>query len=309
MNVRAQVKNYLDRRLDKTLLPVDLIRAFLVYTHEVSEAEKIDATLLDRKKEHPKFWCAPSSDAVFFVLGGGPSINFLQTLEWSHIGDNTSLGINNWMVHAFEPTYLMIEPIRPNDHNLSIIEWQYKSIVAYAKTTKCSFLIKDFGSYGSKSLDFLSRKYPERSFVIPKFSIAGRTLGTQRFVGRFLSKWGFDKSFFLFSRVSVTLAISFAISLGYKKIVLCGVDLNDASYFFEDNSFQSRSGIDLPPGSGQTNASVHSTMDKNVRKLTAEDAIKVFYDEILKKNEIDLYVGSDTSLLSRWLPLYSWPRV
>jgi len=49
------------------------------------------------------------ADGTLFIFGSGSSINNLGIYDWEKINSHCSIGINLWIVHPFEPTYLMIE--------------------------------------------------------------------------------------------------------------------------------------------------------------------------------------------------------
>lgn len=241
----------------------------------------------------------------FFVLGGGPSINLLNEKNWEIIKNNISLGLNNWMVHPFEPDYLMIEGFRDSEINTERYNWTDKYLPVYIKNSRSKILLKDIKN-SHLNWNLLSNIMDNKTFIIPKFSVPGRNNESRKKVMNILGKVKIAKHFPLFSRVSVTLAISIGYLLGFKKIVLCGIDMNNADYFFEDKNFKSHPLVPILPTSGQLNKEIHSTVNKEINPITADRSILDFYEQILQNDGVKLYVNSKDSILFPRIPAFEW---
>ena len=92
------------------------------------------------------------------------------------------------------------------------------------------------------------------------------------------------------------------MKLGFKNIVLFGVDLVNTDYFWEDPSFDVPSGMSLPTSSCQAKGGMHSTNNLSYCPVTIEDAILNLYKYYLSPLGISLSIVSDVSPLSDKLP-------
>jgi hypothetical protein len=98
------------------------------------------------------------------------------------------------------------------------------------------------------------------------------------------------------------LAISLAIALGYKKIVLCGFDMTGTGYFWDEDGFQVRSGFSKP---NLEKKSLHGTVDDQMCPVTLDKVICAIND-IYRCKGVTLYTSTPTSKLSSILPVYRW---
>jgi hypothetical protein len=111
-------------------------------------------------------------------------------------------------------------------------------------------------------------------------------------------------------RGSISYLIHLALYLGYNKIVLCGVDMVDSAYFFdENNEYYKKKNIPIPrtPTAEYDNhddSEPHKTNDLSAGKLTLEKIIYSLNDLILESYNVDLYVENTKSALYPRLPVY-----
>ena len=102
---------------------------------------------------------------------------------------------------------------------------------------------------------------------------------------------------------TITDCIHLAYLLGFKKIILCGVDLNNRRYFWNQKklTFYHLNGVTSDGGeySGDNNQSEsHRSKDSLVRDLKK-------WNKDLKKQNIKLYTLSAKSALSEFLPTFN----
>lgn len=240
-----------------------------------------------------------SSDTLF-IMGSGASINDFQEQEWELIKKHDSMGINFWLIHDFVPTYYMFEPTRDMQRLntfLKLIELKtddYKQI---------PFLVKDVEHYSHLNLSKFPDAIKPNLYVPYKFSLPGNnelSLTKSLKLTALLNLYKI-KSLLLFKRASLSTAISFGFKMGYKEIVLCGVDLNNTQYFYENTIYHHRN---LPiPTSGQTGL-IHKTLDPNEGSVNIQEVISVINRYLLNSNGIKLYIGSKSSALYPMLPYY-----
>lgn len=239
-----------------------------------------------------------SSDTIF-ILGSGDSINHLTEEQWAMINSNDSLGINFWLIHDFIPTYYMFESTK-NIERINVLlklfalkKTQYQHTPLILKNIEYGF--PDFHKFPPSLLPNL--------YVPYKLNIPGSNSFTfQKSLQSILFlRLNQITNLLLMKTASLSMAISFAFSVGYKKIVFCGVDLNNTKYFYEDDKYHQRQ-IPIPPK--VQNNTVHNTLSSNYADVTIDEVIFIMNKYLLIPNGIELYIGSKKSALYPMLPYY-----
>jgi hypothetical protein len=248
-----------------------------------------------------------TSDTLF-IMGSGPSINSMSQEQWAEIGKADVLGMNYWMLHELVPDYYMFEMPHPNDeetyngfiNNLKIKREQYKDVL---------FILKQ-GKAGMRNSSVLKKALNREIYtlfnpVMPVFTEdkVGQAI---RFVNRKKSTHSSSSKNIMeiFSkRASLYTAILFAYNLGYKKIVLCGVDLVNSDYFF----YHRRRELEcqdyfVPDYKSYDNA--HFTNNKSYGEVTISILLKEVCSNILEPSNVELYVSHNKSALSEFLPVH-----
>lgn len=245
---------------------------------------------------------------VFFIFGGGSSINSIDIKQWKKIKNNTSIGLNMFFCHEFTPTYSMIEGFRKSDVNTEKYNWLNKNSKVLYNKTDSILLLKDI-SHSILDWKFFGGKSEDKVFSIPKLQVPGRKNFSVRKSYRLLSKLSFLKNKFFFSRASVSLAISLGYVLGFKKIVLCGIDMNDTKYFFQSKNFKSNKLFNPPKNSGQSEKNnIHSTIDVKFSPITVDESIYSFNEEFLAPSGVKIYVAKKTTKLYPRVKLFNWSK-
>lgn len=281
--------------------PRDLVRPFIRLRHEIRSS---DACGVERWSASDISACSPKREGdAFYILGGSRSINNLSPLAWQEIGNSYSIGINNWFVHSFVPTYLLVEGWRPRDLNTPAYFHFIESLGNYLQSEDVTLLIKNFGIhyFPVSELKLAGRK---NIYSVPKLEIPGRSNGEVAAAMHYANKLGLQKRFVLFSRVSVVMAMSIGYLMGFRQIVLCGVDLRDGKYFWEEPDFKPHRAVTPPPASGQVVAARHSTVSPAINPVTADASIFSFNERILKPSGVQLYVSSEESALYPQIAAY-----
>lgn len=279
----------------------DLKASVNLYRKTNHFAEKCGVPSFDQANR--LFFLNKNKNKVFFILGGGGSINLITRQEWGFIEENTSLGINKWFVHDFEPDFLMMEGFRKKNIGSDLYNWTVCELKKYMKESRSVFLLKDMYHSSLPWVD-LVKICPEKTFSISYFSVPGvSNIERDRSI-KSMRALRVHKILPVFSRASVTLAMSIGFLLGFKKIVLCGVDLSDAKYFWEFSDFNNRSKTKLPPETGQKNSGIHSTVDQAVNKITVDRSILMMTNQFFRPSGVEVYVSSESSLLFPELPKF-----
>lgn len=246
-----------------------------------------------------------SSDTLF-IMGSGSSINKITEEQWDEINENDSMGINFWLIHDFVPTYYMFELSSKLERESVLIDLLNKKSSDYKNTL---FIIRQidqiFKKTKKKELDFYSLPESIRNniFIPYEFDIPSINKDNLEKSIQLINKCKINtvKNLLLSKRASLSEAICFGFKMGYKKIILCGVDLNNTKYFYEENSYY-KNKLPIPPNN--QNSATHKTLDPNHGSVTIDCVISKINDFLLKPNGINLYIGSKQSALYGMLPFY-----
>ena len=238
---------------------------------------------------------------TLFVLGSGGSINELTEAQWRQIRGSDSCGINFWHLHPHVPNYYIYEfpyqmhPHRSESmlHNHAVLRDRYASSHIIAKGD-LENLRRD-SLFGGEHYYYFNPMNGPRSLVhgFRLFDLLGLFARRSRLGHSF--QW----------RSTVSFAIFMAVVLGYKEIVLCGVDLNDTRYFFEEPEFQEKHlDPELMVPQKVQNGQVHTTNDPEKRSITVSDIMYFLHERLLPQKGIKLYVGSEQTALFPRIPVY-----
>ncbi len=173
-----------------------------------------------------------TSDKIY-ILGSGASLNDISEVDWENIAFNDSFALNRWYKSSalnrwyklnFNPTLWMMEPMRDDKLRFEDIDEMQK----FLDQTKSFKILKNWHT--------LYRYYPYE--IANSLAFKFDTVVMMRRVHIYsykqmlqLEKYISSKHFH-FYRGSLFLAICMAKLAGYKKIILCGVDLS-GGYFWE----------------------------------------------------------------------------
>jgi hypothetical protein len=132
--------------------------------------------------------------------------------------------------------------------------------------------------------------------------------GAYRLSGR-LGLWKPKPRFLLLTkrRGSVSYIVNLAVRAGYRRLVLCGVDLNHTEYFYDSRREElEATGLPVPPN--REAGTMHSTNDPANHPVTIHSVLMAIKKQILDPAGIELFVGSETSALYPELPAFDWKR-
>lgn len=245
-----------------------------------------------------------------FILGSGSSVGDITDKKWKYVKSQTSIGINNWILHRFVPNVLIFECGRKNFFNnlffknIKKREKEYQNTIILWKDASRAIQDNRYRGFNgpAKNLFFplIYKPCSLREGATPKDT---SLFGVIQFV---LRKLGLPV--FHYSRATVVLAIDLAVRLGFKEIVLCGVDLNSTKYFWEVDHAKAVicEEIELPPNTGQEGQAIHSTIDPLIYPLTVDKVIYNLDEKYLRLLNVSLFVGSEKSALFPRLPCYRW---
>jgi hypothetical protein len=249
---------------------------------------------------------------VFFVLANGDSVNELRETQFRVIEKHFSVGLNAWPLHPFVPNAYGFELWEGLDRNPREFDFLVDSACKKSNVRGSSLWLlrprqSEFGR-----LEKLRSDIPALRFrVYGRANVPTRSLGaldaelTRSFA--FLARNRRLREVLIDNGSSVVRMISLGLVLGFKKIVLVGVDLNDSPYFWYDTQFIRRHGdfTDLcqrEPGEGR------DTLSTDTRPFSALDFIFALNRVAAARFGAEIFVSSSSSALAAGLEVFGFPR-
>jgi hypothetical protein len=114
-----------------------------------------------------------------------------------------------------------------------------------------------------------------------------------------------DPDIFFLKNASIVFATVFGFDMGFRNIVYCGVDGYAGSDYFYDSLKPLPPNTVLPP-LGNPQGQMHTTMDPKIHSLTANDCLRLIYKHLLQRNNVQVWVGTENSILGEWMPKWDW---
>lgn len=265
-----------------------------------------------------------TSDTLY-VMGGGGSILALPEKAWEDIRAADSFGMNLWLYHEHVPTWFSFELGREEAEIALQLKLLRKRLPDYRNT---AFLLRDIPKLDERFPGWTER-FPlteiANLYTPASLSIRGRSASALRLYLRFYRLCGlFRRSETLWGvpmkRASIFMAMSFGLMAGYKRIVLCGVDLGNSDYFYNDARYAGQDVLPAPaaPVTAEElaeryrkagvkmrqapNPAIHNTIDPALNPLPMDEVIYAFHEEVLRPEGVELFVALPTSRLFPRIP-------
>jgi hypothetical protein len=243
---------------------------------------------------------------TLFVLGSGASVLTFSDDEWQTIASNDSLGFNYWMLHPFVPSNYMFEMTTDEEdltrilHNVSLRR-DYKGTPIHVKDIERCFGVEQTVRYLASLPPNIGPIRPIWDAELPEgsFDMFCRTLVWFNRLGGFSGKgpWAAPRN-----RATLFLAVSLAVRAGYRSVVLGGVDLNNADYFFHASDFSVQPGLQVPPV--YRLGRIHKTNDPMHGEVTISVLLDALDRIVLQPRGVRLFVAKRTSALYPRFPAY-----
>jgi len=249
-----------------------------------------------------------TSDTLF-VFGTGSTLLDLTEEQLQEVRKNDSFGINFFTLFDFIPTYYSIEYSKSTfkkNHNKKIFQCLDERSDDYKNVP---ILLRDltiFDMLNGKYKKLLPTKLVDNFYYIRRMNIRGSNKKTFNFTLKIVSLFRINylASSLLSKRASIICAISFAHKLGYKKIVLLGVDLNNTDYFYFSSSYYRKKYMLLPEQLQTGN--VHATFDSKLSFATVPYVLSTLSRSVLQDGNVQIFVGSKKSALYPKTKLWKW---
>ena len=153
----------------------------------------------------------------------------------------------------------------------------------------------------------LPKEFKDRLFFYGRVSPATRDISNLVADLEFLLRFSPQREPVVFadSGSSVVRMVALGIAMGYRKIVLTGVDLNNAPYFWQENAQFDEVRSRFPVFSRQVGAN-HETLERDRRPFIVTEMVSALADIIDSRYDGKLFVSTSESTLADFLPVYPW---
>jgi hypothetical protein len=239
---------------------------------------------------------------TLFILASGASINQISLDRWQIIRRHDSIGFNFWPVHPFVPTLYFVEAVQedqPYGMFAPLCRIAQNRARDYAGVIKVVTELRNAFPSGRFASLF---EIPGAWYMLRTFPVAASTdiefaygLDYLRRKGLFESSSRINSVFKQASTLSSLIAL--AIRMQYRSIVLCGVDLNDSQYFYQDaRLYPETAALEFSPRNRQ-----HATNSPMPWRITVETVILELKRQFLDPAGIRIFVENRSSAL--------WPKI
>jgi len=253
-----------------------------------------------------------TSDTVF-VLGTGASINDYPAEYWQVIRHHNSIGMNFFLLHEHVPTLHVMESVRGIKQPILSARYvqrgDYKGTPLILKT-QLTNLSSNRVSARIAELNDLPAEVLSNTYLSLDLLAAGKNVEDMESAYRLTERLGLWKpkaKFVMLTkrRGSVAYVVNLAVRAGYRRVVLCGVDLNHSEYFYDSRRQElEANGLPVPPN--REEGSIHSTNDPANHPVTIHHVLLAIKKNLLDPAGVELMVGSDTSALHPDLACFDW---
>jgi hypothetical protein len=245
---------------------------------------------------------------TLFILGSGSSINDLRQSEWATIEQADSIGLNFWLLHDFVPNVFVFEFLKAHDSDFDLMFGNLR--VRAGDYAKVPVLLKD-GERFSRSFirDFVGKiplELRRNTALTWDWEVPGESSIEFERQLRWLDRFGLLTGRLwpaVRKRASVFFLVLLGVRAGYRRIVLCGVDLNNTDYFYDAKRIEFAAKGRFVPAPRPI-AVAHKTNDPKYGDLTVSSALDVLDRAVLSERGIGLYVAFRSSGLFPRFPSF-----
>ncbi len=238
-----------------------------------------------------------------FLLGSGPSINHITPQRWQGIARHDSIGLNFWLFHPFVPTFWVAESIAyggaRDEAARRMRDVANRRARDYAGTVK---IITDLFERGRQFVLDLSPEFRRNLFTAYNVPMLARTDAEFEAAVKYLAAKGVFRPStriraLLKYGLSLSLVLTLALRLRYRRIVLCGFDMGMQEYFYQDpEKFPATADLSLVPRDVP-----HGAARRFEWMLPQRAVVQHMRRLLLEPAGIELYVENRSSAL--------WPEV
>ena len=238
-------------------------------------------------------WSRYKKSDTVFVFGSGPSVNALTPEQWDIIRAHDSIGLNFAFLANFPMTYFYLGYEPSSNESLrqafsAALRQRYSESLWFVPTKVLCRLVHP-------------RTVPEFFPFHPQLALFDLPPALRLDANRPFARADFDYS--LVYRGVMGVGLHLVHQLGYRKIVLVGVDLNTHHHFFDDHPAmrEERQVYNQKMSSGGV---FESMIPKDDKYRTMEEYYYALQELFFGPQGVQLYVSNENNLLSPRLPRY-----
>ena len=272
--------------------------------HEEAQIRRASALSGIPMLKHHDLSQLKSSETVF-LFGSGPSINDISDERWTLIRKHDTIGFNWWPLHRFVPKIYVYESLQTNSPLYAcFMEMFRRRAQDYRDTVKIINAVEDIDFRGQLIYE-APEEFKAKTYVAPIVPVVARNVDELGRGLRFVQRMG---GFSLRRSIpwlfkyggSVTATIDLALHIGYKRIVLCGIDLGPQEYFYQNPKLYPESAKwEFVPKNQP-----HLTTRQLEYLVPAQQVIWSMNEEILQPRSVELLVENSSSTLFPRLPKF-----
>lgn len=271
------------------------MRIFVNFCYELFYLVKHLVSYLDvlNKLRPGLYFSKYKTSDTLFIFGSGSSILELGDKEWEYINKHDVLGFSHTSLLDKKMNFYFFEPDDYPGYNYNNIN-QIRIPYLINNRLVSSIILKD------KSND-IEKFYKRVSGfqIIPEFTIVSDTIAEFESKVKIILKLHLERIFLIKKRATILSVVFFAIALKYKRIIFCGIDLNNCNYFFQDNP-------DFPLASKLKTGQEHLTVHKSLLKEYGTPIDELLKALIKSTNWIKYYTTSNNSKLAEFLSVFNF---
>lgn len=249
-----------------------------------------------------RFQKEKSSDTII-ILGTGNSINELSDKDYLKFREFDVAGLSYSMLLPIKQNYYFFESPR-NIEKLYLDEFKNKLKYLLLQSEKRQFadniVWKNSESNSIKKIIDVSNY----CHLIVCHIISNDIKKIMQLLNIF-DFLKLNRYFLLQSRGSVSALMHFAKSLNYRRVIFCGVDLNNEDYFFLDNDKYEKYQLKNPNEFLADDKKYRSNSEHFTNDPYYGIKMIDFINYFLKSNKnIEFFVTSEKSMLSKFMPVW-----
>jgi len=241
---------------------------------------------------------------VLFILGSGPSINQIPEARWQVMAKHDTAALNFWPLHPFVPRMYFFESIgadvdRPrNEFLLSVLQARAAD---YQQTIKVA---TEVHGRGRQTIDAVPEAFRKNLYVAHSVPAPARNLRELAYAFEHLRARDFFHPHKNYAQLvkyasSLSALLLLAARMGYRQMVLCGIDLKTQEYFFQEPTrFPQYAHLEFIP-----RWQPHDTNTPLEWRLPAAEVVEQIDRQFLQPEGINLYLENSNSALWPNIPL------
>jgi len=233
---------------------------------------------------------------VLVIFGSGSSINQITAEQWRVLAQHDTLGLNFWLFHPFVPRIYAFEAISTEAPEMAGVFER----IAQTRATDYAPVLKIVSNLSPGFVcpqEWRSDLYTFYPVPAPARNERELAAGMRRLRSKGIFKRGARTDYLYKQASSLSWGIAFAVVLGYRKIILCGVDLRDSACFYQDRELYP----EAPQIEFRQSSLPHPTESPLPWLLPISQVIPQMRQELLTPNGMEIFVLNRSSAL--------WPAV